>query len=38
MVARANNIREMLEHEIISGEPQPGNRLDEPQLTKRFHA
>ena len=38
MVTRANNIRETLEHEIISGERQPGDRLDEPQLTKRFDA
>ena len=38
MVARANNIRETLENEMISGERLPGDRPDEPQLTKRFHA
>ena len=38
MVTRANNIRETLEHEIISGERLPEDYLDEPQLTKRFHA
>ena len=38
MVTRANNIRQTLEHEIISGKRQPGDRLDEPQLTKRFDA
>ena len=38
MVTRANNIRDVLESEIISGERQPGDRLDEPQLTARFNA
>ena len=38
MVARANNIRETLEHEIISGERLPEDRHDEPQLTKPIHA
>lgn len=36
MATRANTIRELLEHEIISGERMPGDRLDEPQLTRRF--
>ena len=38
MVTRANYIREILEHEIISGVRVPGERLDEPQLTKQFNA
>jgi DNA-binding GntR family transcriptional regulator len=38
MVTRANYIREILEHEIISGERLPGERLDEPQLTRQFNA
>ena len=38
MVTRANFIREILEHEIISGERLPGERLDEPQLTRQFNA
>tara|TARA_B100000315_G_scaffold12972_1_gene12243 strand:- start:11437 stop:12105 length:669 start_codon:yes stop_codon:yes gene_type:complete len=38
MVTRANNIRDVLEHEIISGVRLPGDRLDEPQLTQRFSA
>jgi DNA-binding GntR family transcriptional regulator len=38
MVTRANNIRDVLENEIISGVRQPGDRLDEPQLTRRFGA
>ncbi len=38
MVTRANNIRDVLEHEIISGVRLPGDRLDEPQLTERFSA
>ncbi len=36
MTTRANTIRDLLEHEIISGERMPGDRLDEPQLTRRF--
>ena len=38
MVTRANYIREILEHEIISCVRVPGERLDEPQLTKQFNA
>lgn len=38
MATRANHIREILEHQIISGERLPGERLDEPQLTKQFNA
>ena len=38
MVTRASSIREILENEIISGDLQPGDRLDEPQLTRRFGA
>ena len=38
MVTRTNHIRETLEHEIISGKRLPGERLDEPQLTKQFNA
>lgn len=38
MVTRANIIRETLENEIISGDLQPGDRLDEPQLKGRFDA
>jgi len=38
MVTRASHIREILEHEIISGVRMPGERLDEPQLTKQFNA
>jgi len=38
MVTRANNIRDILEQEIISGQRQPGDRLDEPQLTRQFDA
>lgn len=38
MVTRANNIRDVLESEIISGLRQPGDRLDEPQLTRQFDA
>ena len=37
-VTRANNIRDVLEHEIISGHRPPGDRLDEPQLTRQFNA
>ncbi|MDP6259947.1 MAG: GntR family transcriptional regulator, partial [Rhodospirillales bacterium] len=37
-VTRANNIRDLLEHEIISGQRQPGDHLDEPQLTRQFNA
>lgn len=36
MVTRANNIRDALEHEIISGQRMPGDRLAEPQLTRQF--
>ena len=38
MATRANIIREKLEHEIISGVRLPGERLDEPQLTRQFSA
>ena len=38
MITKANQIREILEHEIISGKRLPGERLDEPQLTKQFNA
>ena len=38
MVTRANRIRESLENEIIAGDLQPGDRLDEPHLTRRFVA
>ena len=38
MITKANQIREILEHEIISGKRLPGERLDEPQLTKQFKA
>ena len=36
MVTRAGNIRDILEHEIISGARMPGDRLDEPRLTRQF--
>ena len=38
MVTRAANIRDILEHEIISGTRMPGDRLDEPRLTRQFDA
>ena len=36
MATRAGKIRDVLEHEIISGLRMPGDRLDEPQLTRQF--
>ena len=36
METRANAIRDTLEQEIISGVRIPGERLDEPQLTRQF--
>jgi DNA-binding GntR family transcriptional regulator len=36
METRANTIRDALEQEIISGVRFPGERLDEPQLTRQF--
>lgn len=36
MATRAGSIRNLLEREIVSGERMPGDRLDEPQLTRRF--
>ena len=36
MATRAGSIRNVLEREIVSGERMPGDRLDEPQLTRRF--
>ena len=38
MVTRTNVIREILENEIITGVRVPGERLDEPQLTRQFNA
>ena len=37
METRANSIRDALEQEIISGLQIPGERLDEPQLTRQFN-
>ena len=37
METRANSIRDALEQEIISGLRIPGERLDEPQLTRQFN-